>query len=278
MFFYRFHQNDQTGLKRGRITIEHITYYMLCAFLFRVMIGIDSYGVDHNGFSTRDELAYQFARDKREGKLLDFYQSQGINDNYPQLGTEFWGDDAADNYGFGRSEIKENIDNHPALNQTPFPKMVEINSRGSDDEQNNLSILDNVKIFAHTAIDTVAPYTPTYYLGYGVGKINSDLQDPYGYINSVNKIIDLNNVYNPMKVNDKYKHAMINCLMAQRGTKSEKVSQIASGLKENYDVLMDKNTSQSSDEDMEANIHGRKIGRNYPKENCQELISKKYKP
>ena len=34
--------------------------------------GIDSYGVDHNGFSTRDELVYQFARDKREGKLLDY--------------------------------------------------------------------------------------------------------------------------------------------------------------------------------------------------------------
>ena len=84
--------------------------------------GIDSYGVDHNGFSTRDELAYQFARDKREGKLLDYYQSQGINDNYPQYGTDFWGDNAADNYGFGSSEIEGKIDNHPAMNQTPFPK------------------------------------------------------------------------------------------------------------------------------------------------------------
>ena len=80
--------------------------------------GIDSYGVDHNGFSTRDELAYQFARDKREGKLLDYYQSQGINGNYPQFATDFWGDDAADNYGFGSSEIEGKIDNHPAMNQT----------------------------------------------------------------------------------------------------------------------------------------------------------------
>ena len=68
--------------------------------------GIDSYGVDHNRFSTRDELAYQFARDKREGKLIDYYQSQGINDNYPQLGTDFWGNDSGDNYGFGSSEIE----------------------------------------------------------------------------------------------------------------------------------------------------------------------------
>ena len=29
---------------------------------------IDSYGVDHSGFSTRDELEYQFARRERENK------------------------------------------------------------------------------------------------------------------------------------------------------------------------------------------------------------------
>ena len=86
--------------------------------------GIDSYGVDHNGFSTRDELNYQFARDKREGELIDYYQRQGINDNYPQYGTEFWGGLAENNYGFGSSEIKENIDNHPTLNQTPFPQRM----------------------------------------------------------------------------------------------------------------------------------------------------------
>ena len=97
--------------------------------------GIDSYGVDHNGFSTRDELAYQFARDKREGKLLDYYQSQGINDNYPQYGTEFWGGSAENNYGFGHSEIKENIDNQPALNQTPFPKRM---AQTPQAENNNL--------------------------------------------------------------------------------------------------------------------------------------------
>ena len=37
------------------------------------------------------------------------------NDNYPQYGTDFWGNSAENNYGFGYSEIKENIDNHPAL-------------------------------------------------------------------------------------------------------------------------------------------------------------------
>ena len=142
--------------------------------------------------------------------------------------------------------------------------------------QDNSSTWDNMYNYARNKVNTIAPYIPTYYLGYGIGSIHSDLLD--GYINSIGKIVELNNSYNPMRVNDKYKHAMINCLMAQRGAKSEKVSQITSGLKENYDVFMNKNTSKASDEDMEANIYGRNIGRNYPNGNCHELISTKYKP
>ena len=119
---------------------------------------------------------------------------------------------------------------------------------------------------------------PGYYLGYGLGYINSDIQNPNGYINSFKNIINYNNQYEPMNVNDKYKHAMINCLMAQHGSKSEKVSQILSGLKESYDVLFNENTSQASDADMEANIYGRNIGRTYPQGNCHDLISQKYNP
>ena len=50
---------------------------------------IDSYGVDHSGFTTRDELEYQFARDKREQDLMKQYNAQGITSNYPQYGTTF---------------------------------------------------------------------------------------------------------------------------------------------------------------------------------------------
>ena len=31
---------------------------------------IDSYGVDHSGFTTQDEVAYQFAREEKENSLL----------------------------------------------------------------------------------------------------------------------------------------------------------------------------------------------------------------
>jgi hypothetical protein len=61
--------------------------------------GIDSYGVDHRGFNTRDELEYQTARNTRERQLASDLQRQGIGENdYPQYGTSFWGN-SANNYG-----------------------------------------------------------------------------------------------------------------------------------------------------------------------------------
>ena len=47
--------------------------------------GIDTYGVNHNNFSLRDELEYQFARQKRENQLMQQYNNQGITENYPQF-------------------------------------------------------------------------------------------------------------------------------------------------------------------------------------------------
>ncbi len=72
---------------------------------------IDTYGVDHSKFSLRDEIAYQMARSEREGQLIKNLNSQGITKDYPQYGTNFWGDNAANNYGFGSSDISENIEN-----------------------------------------------------------------------------------------------------------------------------------------------------------------------
>ena len=72
--------------------------------------GIDSYGVNHNGFSARDEVEYQMARNQREQQLMQDYNNQGITENYPQYGTDFWGDNAYNNYGFGTSDISSNID------------------------------------------------------------------------------------------------------------------------------------------------------------------------
>ncbi|MBQ8482521.1 MAG: hypothetical protein IJ532_08325 [Alphaproteobacteria bacterium] len=71
--------------------------------------GVDSYGVNHRGFSTRDELEYQMARQQREQQLMQNYNSQGITQDYPQYGTNFWGDNTDNNYGFGSSNIGGNV-------------------------------------------------------------------------------------------------------------------------------------------------------------------------
>ena len=71
----------------------------------------DSYGVDHSGFSTRDEIEYQIARQQRENQLIQNYNNQGITQDYPQLGTNFWGDLPDNNFGFGNSQISSNIEN-----------------------------------------------------------------------------------------------------------------------------------------------------------------------
>ena len=78
---------------------------------------IDSYGVNHSGFTTRDELEYQFARQQRENELMNQCKAQGITENFPQYGANFWGN-SANNYGFGLSDIAGNIGNmKPPLNQ-----------------------------------------------------------------------------------------------------------------------------------------------------------------
>ena len=83
------------------------------------MGGIDTYGVNHNGFSLRDEIEYQFARQKRENELQAQYNAQGIIENYPQYTTNFWGN-SDNNYGFGMTNITDNIANMKNTT-TPIP-------------------------------------------------------------------------------------------------------------------------------------------------------------
>ena len=73
--------------------------------------GIDSYGVDHSGFTLRDELEYQMARTQREQELLKSYNANGITNNNLINGTSFWGNSADNNYGFGTTNISQNVEN-----------------------------------------------------------------------------------------------------------------------------------------------------------------------
>lgn len=94
---------------------------------------IDSYGVDHSNFSLRDEIEYQTARTERENTLINQYNKQGITNNYPQFGTNFWGN-SSNNYGFGTSNIADNI--NTVLNQIntliPEKNTVDYSLYGND--------------------------------------------------------------------------------------------------------------------------------------------------
>ena len=95
---------------------------------------IDSYGVDHSGFTTRDEIEYQFARNKREQDLMKQYNAQGITSNYPQYTTNFWGN-SANNYGFGMTNIADNIANMKNT-QTPIPVATAIPQQQTSNNPN----------------------------------------------------------------------------------------------------------------------------------------------
>ena len=97
---------------------------------------IDSYGVDHSGFSTRDELEYQFARQNKENQLIQNYNNQGITKNYPQYGTNFWGN-PDNNYGFGSSNIHDNIENRESQTEQSYGLVNERQNQTLRQQTNN---------------------------------------------------------------------------------------------------------------------------------------------
>lgn len=80
--------------------------------------------------------------------------------------------------------------------------------------------------------------------------------------------------YAPLSMNDKYKHALINCEAAKRGTGGALIGSSISELKELYDVKSGRNTRQESENDNTANALGRFLGYKYPEKECEEVLQK----
>ena len=96
--------------------------------------------------------------------------------------------------------------------------------------------------------------------------------------NSLKQIYQDYKKYAPMKINDKYKHALLNCRAAQRGPLAENLITNLSRLKEFSDVYITKsNTEQESFEDTQANTFGRSLGRFNKNGNCEEMVQQRYK-
>ena len=79
-------------------------------------------------------MEYQIARGARENQIIQNYNNQGITENYPQPGTNFWGSSPENNYGFGTSKIHDNIEN--MQNQTNWVN----NSNNTQWGMNNTSL------------------------------------------------------------------------------------------------------------------------------------------
>lgn len=129
---------------------------------------IDSYGVDHSKFSLRDEVSYQMARTNRENELIKNYNTQGITQNYPQYGTNFWGGNPTNNYGFGAANISDNIENvtNSLKNQsyilnsnsgtiTPAPQPNQPQNTALGQQNNNFAQQNNTNSFNQPQINLV---------------------------------------------------------------------------------------------------------------------------
>ena len=224
--------------------------------------GIDTYGVNHNNFSLRDELEYQFARNKREQELMKQYNAQGITSNYPQYTTNFWENNANNNYGFGNSNISANIENMqnnpttipvvtPVTQQPVHPQYWETATEGKQ-------VYDNI-------VRNEGNYQPQEQnmLDYGISAIQ-------GGMNLIKNFPEMSK----MKVSDKYKHAMMNCNASQYGQGGADIAKLASDLREWNDVRTGSNTIDTSQGDNYANLIGRLLGSKYPNGDCNELIQK----
>ena len=144
---------------------------------------IDTYGVDHSGFFTRDEIAYQMARQQRENQMIKNYNNQGITQDYPQAGTNFLGDSPDNNFGFGSSNIANNIENVQNQIQSNPPYIF------SNEMRDRLGFLESRGDYhAHNTS------------GGGIGalgkyQIRRDGLIDAGYINSNNQWLGKNAIY-----------------------------------------------------------------------------------
>ena len=226
---------------------------------------IDAYGVDHSGFSTRDELEYQLARQNKENQLIQNYNNQGITKNYPQQGTNFWGTSPDNNYGFGTSKIHDNIENM-MQNQT-------VQANGLETE--NQAKANNIPRYWDTAADGEKVWN---YVQQQEGDVKSQSQNMINYLYSLGA--GLGNMYGnyqnftPIKMSDKYKHAVINCSASQYGEGGNDMAKLVSWGKEARDIWTGQNTEDSSKSDDYANKIGRLLGTKYPKGNCQVIVQK----
>ena len=199
--------------------------------------GIDTYGVNHNGFSLRDELEYQNARQSRENRLMQNFNSQGMAENYPQYTTNFWGNNPDNNYGFGTSNISSNIANMnntiTPVPQTASEAQLQSNNSMINEIGNNLS-----NIIRKTGIDKLGENI--YNLGYDAGErlaySQNNIQQSYENKSSLAKAQAEYQRLSPLPISDVNKHQYVSCVGAFDGPISAGATAVAGLYKEGKDL------------------------------------------
>ncbi len=170
---------------------------------------VDAYGVDHSGFSTRDELEYQFSRFNREKHLADILKQHGIpQQDYPQLGIGFWQNNLQSNDDFESFEIAGNVENRP--NQTQQDILLK-------QFGNNFA-----NVMKKYGIDKIM--TNLYNLSYDLAERAFDYEhgnsrnlDEYDNLSSAGKAENEAFRLNPVRISDVNKHRYVSCVGAYDG-------------------------------------------------------------
>ena len=230
----------------------------------------------------------------KENQLIQNYNNQGITKNYPQQGTNFWGGSSNNNYGFGSSNIHDNIENK---NNNPFENTVNTFGQSqteqsygleNSNQNQNLSWPQSYGLGSENQARTEANNIPRYwetaadgekvwnYVQQQEGDVEPKSQNKLGYgvfgALAIRNMINNKDKLAHQPYTDKYKHALINCKAAQYGEGGYDAANVLSFLKEARDVVTRQNTLDSSFADNYANKIGRLLGTKYNQEKCETLV------
>ena len=207
----------------------------------------------YKNMTLRQELEARFDeadRQQKEQDALDYIRNnmqfqpnvtENVNAYQQPTG---WNNLPNNNFSFGSSTIGQHIDN--AVNQ-PNGYFQNSNKGSTNNtfvksnnnlQNNNIPVWDNVKDFAQNAVNAVAPYIPTYYIGYGIGtaqnmlpQIRNNIADAYNIYKdnglyslgkkyaepSVRRALQAKEDIAPLDIPDVNKHQYISCIGSTDG-------------------------------------------------------------
>ena len=186
---------------------------------------IDAYGIDHSGFSTRDEPEYQFARQERENQLADILNRQGFaRQDYPQPHTGFRRNNPQNNYGVCNSDIHNNTEKQPQ--QTVLLKQFGNNFGNVMVKYGINKIMTSLHNLGYDAVERAYDYLYD----------NSKNLNEYNNLSSVGKAQAEAYRLTPVQISDVDKHRYVSCIGAFDGPFTAAATGVAGILKEGKDL------------------------------------------